>query len=146
MGSSPDSTEKVLQVVSSHLLDKVAQTSAGTVSWTFLTTLKVNMDSVWIVLVHDVQGCLEELEQCILALQHEPRGPEEPRISDSKVVSDGDDERYDTVGPRVTARAMVQQKVKREQPMAQGGHPQGAPSATEFTTYQPYTQEDGQLG
>ena len=99
MGSSPDSTEKVLQVVSSRLLDKVAQTSAGTVSWTFLTTLKVNMDSVWIVLVHDVQGCLEELEQCILALQHEPRGPEEPRISNSKVVSDGDDERYETMGP-----------------------------------------------
>ena len=51
------------------------------------------------MLVHDVQGCLEELEQCILALQQEPRGPEETRISDSKVVSDGDDERYETMGP-----------------------------------------------
>ena len=30
VNSSPDSTEKVLQVVSSHLLDKVAQTAAGT--------------------------------------------------------------------------------------------------------------------
>ena len=78
--------------------------------------------------------------------EQEPCGLEEPSISDCEVVSDGDDERYDTVGPRVAARAMVQQKVKCEQPMAQGGHPQGAPNATEFTTYQPYTQEDGQLG
>ena len=30
---SLDSTEKVLQVVSSHLLDKVAQTAAGTMRW-----------------------------------------------------------------------------------------------------------------
>ncbi|XP_010852569.1 PREDICTED: zona pellucida sperm-binding protein 3 receptor-like [Bison bison bison] len=88
----------------------------------------------------------EELEQCILVSEQEPCGLEEPSISDCEVVSDGDDEHYDTVGPRVAARAMVQQKVKREQPMAQGGHPQGAPNATEFTTYQPYTQEDGQLG
>ena len=44
MGSSLDSTEKALQVVSSHLLDKVAWASAGAVSWIFLTTLKVNMD------------------------------------------------------------------------------------------------------
>ena len=89
---------------------------------------------------------LEELEQCILVSEQEPCGLEEPSISDCEVVSDGDDEHYDTVGPRVAARAMVQQKVKCEQPMAQGGHPQGAPNATEFTTYQPYTQEDGQLG
>ena len=38
------------------------------------------------VLVHDVQGCLEELEQCTLALEQEPRGPEEPSKSDSEVV------------------------------------------------------------
>ena len=37
------------------------------------------------------------------------------------------DERYNTVGPRLAARAVIQQKVKREQPMAQGGHPQGPP-------------------
>ena len=33
VNSSPDSTEKVLQVVNSHLLDKVAQTAAGTMRW-----------------------------------------------------------------------------------------------------------------
>ena len=36
-------------------------------------------------------------------------------------------------------RSIVQQKVKYEQPMAQGGHPQGAPNMTEFMTYWPYT-------
>ena len=115
--------------MSSHLLDKMAQTSAGTVSWIFLTTLKVNMDSVLrdAVLVHDVQGCLEELEQCVLALEQEPRGPEEPSISDSKVVSDGDDERYETMGPRSVARPLVQQKVKHEQPRAQGNILMGPP-------------------
>ena len=85
---------------------------------------------------------LEELEQCILVSEQEPCGLEEPSISDCEVVSDGDDERYDTVGPLLAARAVIQQKVKREQPMAQGGHPQAAPSATEFTTYRPYTQEE----
>lgn len=86
MGSSPDSTEKVLQVVSSHLLDKVAWTSAGRCELDFLTALKVNMDSALrdAVLVHDVQGCLEEREQCTLALEQEPRGPEEPSIRDSE--------------------------------------------------------------
>ena len=33
---------------------------------------------------------LEELEQHILALEQEPGGPEEPSISNSKAVSDGD--------------------------------------------------------
>ena len=70
---------------------------------------------------------LEELEQCILVSEQEPCGLEEPSISDCEVVSDGDDERYDTVGPLLAARAVIQQKVKREQPMAQGGHPQGPP-------------------
>lgn len=67
---------------------------------------------------------------------------EEPSISDCEMVSDGDDERYNTVGLHLAARAVVQQKVKCEQPMAQGGHPQGAPKATEFTMYRPYTQEE----
>ena len=75
-------------------------------------------------------------------LEQEPRGPKEPSISDCEVVSDGDDERYDTVGPCLAARAVIQQKVKREQPMVQGGHPQGAPIVTEFMTYRPYTQAE----
>ena len=71
---------------------------------------------------------LEELEQCILVLEQKPRGPEEPSISDSEVVSDHDDERYEPVGPRLAARPAVQKKVKHEQPKAkEGGHHQGAP-------------------
>ena len=79
-------------------------------------------------LEHGMQGGLEELEQCILALEQEPRGPEEPSISDSEVVSGSDDEHWETkdvgdaccetAGPRLTARPVVQQKVKCEQPMA----------------------------
>ena len=65
VGGSLDSTGKAFQVVSSHLLNKVAQTAAGTMGWIFLTALKANMDSA----LHDatpacnVQRCLEELEQ-----------------------------------------------------------------------------------
>ena len=78
--------------------------------------------------VCSVQRHLEELEQHILVLEQEPRGPEEPSISDSEVVSDCDDECYEPVGPRLTARPAVQQKVKREQPKAKaGGRGQGAP-------------------
>lgn len=46
--------------------------------------------------VHNVQRHLEELEQRTLALEQGPRGFEEPSISDSGVVSDGDDEHYET--------------------------------------------------
>ena len=42
---SPDSLEKVLQGVNSHLLDRVAHTAAGTRGWMFLIALMVNMDS-----------------------------------------------------------------------------------------------------
>ena len=58
----------------------------------FLTTLKVNMDSALrdATPVHTVQRHLEELEQHLLALEQEPRGPEEPSTSDSEAVSDGD--------------------------------------------------------
>ena len=70
-----------------------------------------------------MQRCLEELEQCVLMLEQEPCGPEEPRISDSKAVSDSGDEHYETVGLYLAARFTVQQKVKHEQPMAQEGHP-----------------------
>ena len=62
-------------------------------------------------------------------LEQEPRGPKEPSISDSKAVSDSDDERYEPVGPHLAARPAVQQKVKHEQPKAKegGGHHQGTP-------------------
>jgi len=39
-------------------------------------------------LVHSMQRHLEELEQSISALDQDPRGHEEPNISDSEVVSD----------------------------------------------------------
>ena len=35
------------------------------------------------------------------------------------------------MGPHSTVRPVVQQKVKREQPKAKGGHPQGVPSMTD---------------
>ena len=41
-----DSIEKVLQVVSSYLLNKVARTATGTVGWILLTAMKANMSSV----------------------------------------------------------------------------------------------------
>ena len=42
----------------------------GTVGYIFLTALKVNMDHTLpnATLVHNVQRCFKELEQCILAL------------------------------------------------------------------------------
>ena len=71
MDGSPDSKEMALQAVSSHLPNKMAQTAADTVGWIFLTALKVNMDLVLCdaTPVHNVQRCLEELEQCIVALE-----------------------------------------------------------------------------
>ena len=124
--------------MSSHLLNK----AAWTVVWIFLTALKVNMDSALqdATLVCNTQRCLDELEQCILALEQEPRGPEEPSISDRQVASDSDDEHHETVGLCLPARSAVQQKVKHKQPMAQEGHLQAAPSVIEFMTYQLYTQ------
>ena len=62
-------------------------------------------------------------------LEQEPSGPEEPSISNSEPVSDSDDEhyetkdgddgRYETVGPCLAVRTIVQKKVKHEQPVAQ---------------------------
>ena len=68
---SLDSTEKALQVVSSHLPDKVAWIAAGTVGWIFLPALKANMDSALCIalLICNVQRDLEELQQCILVLE-----------------------------------------------------------------------------
>ena len=71
--------------------------------------------------VCNVQRCLEELEQQILALEQEPRGPEEHSLSDSKVVSNNDDERYETAAPCLAARLIVWQKIKHELPTSQGG-------------------------
>ena len=63
-GGRLGSSEKALQVVSSHLPNKNAWTAAGTVGWTFLTDLKANMDHALCVamLVRDMQRRLEELE------------------------------------------------------------------------------------
>ena len=40
------SIEKVLQVVSSYLLNKAARTAIGIVGWILLTAMKANMSSV----------------------------------------------------------------------------------------------------
>ena len=61
-------------------------------------------------LVHNMQRNLEELEQCILALEQEPHDPEEPSISDSKVVSDGDEEPYENAGPCLAERHIYSRK------------------------------------
>ena len=50
-------------------------------------------------------------------------------------MRDEDEEHCETTGPRLAAMPIVQQKVKHEQPMAQAGHPQGAPNGTEFIAY-----------
>ena len=62
------------------------------------------------ILVHDVQRCSEELEQCMLSLEQEPCGPEEPSICVRELVSDGDDECYETVGPRLAERPLFSGK------------------------------------
>ena len=110
--SSPDSFEKALQAVSSRLPNKAAQTAAGSVGWIFVTALKVNMDNVLSdpTLVCSVQGCSEGLQQHTLALEQEPRGTEEPTISDSEAVSDGDNECYETEGPCLAARLLCRRK------------------------------------
>ena len=86
----------------------------------FLTTLKVNMDSALrdATPVHTVQRHLEELEQHLLALEQEPRGPEEPSTSDSEALSDCDDECYEIAGPCLAVRPVLQQTVKHKQPVA----------------------------
>ena len=74
MDGSPNSIEMALQAVSSRLMNKMAQTAAGTVGWIFLTALKANIGSVLrdTTLVRNVERHSEELEQCILALEQEP--------------------------------------------------------------------------
>ena len=92
--------------------------------------------------VHNVQRHSEEPKQCTLAVEQGPGDPEEPSISDSEAVSDGDEEHYETASPHLAMRPVVQQKEKHEQPVTQGAHPQGAPSVTEFTTYRPHIQAE----
>ena len=60
---SLDSIEKMLEVVSSRLPNKVAQIATGTMGWIFLTALKANMDSALCDAMseHSVQRTLEEL-------------------------------------------------------------------------------------
>ena len=67
---SPDSVEKVLQAVRSHLLNKVAGTATGSVEWIFLTPLKANMNSAVCdaAPVPSVQRCLEGLLLLLLLL------------------------------------------------------------------------------
>ena len=81
------------------------------------------------------QRHLEELEQCILALEQQPCDPDEPSISDSKAVSDGNDERYETVGSCLAVRSIVQQKVKHQQFVAWAGGTSSRGPQCEIKTY-----------
>ena len=100
-----------------------------TVGWIFLKALEANMDGALCnaMPVNNVQRHLEEPEQRILALEQGPLGFEEPSISDNGVVSDGDDEHYETAGLLLAVRPVVQQKEKQEQPMTQGCILKGPP-------------------
>ena len=80
------------------------------------------------------QRHLEELEQCILALGQEPCDPDDPSISDNKAVSDGDDERYETVGSCLAVRSIAQQKVRHQQFVTQEETSSRGPQC-EITTY-----------
>ena len=120
---SPDSLEKALQVVSSRLLDKTVSTAAGTVGWIFLTALKAKMDcarhdAVQVRELHRQEG---ELELCIHMLEQESRVlVAKPSAFDSEVIRDSDDEHDETAGLYLS-RPNMQQKMKHEEPMAQGG-------------------------
>ena len=87
---------------------------------------------------HASAQCVEMLGRTratYICIRAEPRGPEEPSISDSEAVTEGDNGHYETVGPCLAVRPIVQQTVTYEQLMASGGHPQWTPSVTGFTTY-----------
>ena len=77
--------------------------------------------------VHNVQRHSEEPKQRTLAVEQGPGDPEEPSISDSEAVSDGDEEHYETASPHLAVRPVVQQKEKHEQPVTQGGASSGGP-------------------
>ena len=116
----PENTERALQAVGSHLLNKVARTAAGTMGWIFPTALMANVDSALCDAkpVCHVQRHLEEAEQHIPALEQELHGFEFE--FDNRVVSDSDDEHHETkdnddeyietVGPHLSATPVVRQK------------------------------------
>ena len=60
---------------------------------------------------------------------------DEPSASDNEVIRGGNNECYETVGSCLFVKTIMQQKVKHEQPLTQDGHPQGAPTVTEYTIY-----------
>lgn len=55
-GWSLDSTDEALQAVSSHVLNKVSWTAAGTVLWILLSALTMNTDST--------PGCCAGVTMC----------------------------------------------------------------------------------
>lgn len=81
----------------------------------------------------NVQRDLEELEQCILVLEQEPCGPEEPSVSESEAVRDSDDkhyetkERFETAGPHWLARPVLQQDGAKKA-WKPGGQREAAPT------------------
>ena len=77
-------------------------------------------------------------------LEQGPCGLEKPSISEAE--SDGDDESYKTAGPCLAVRPVVQQRVKDEQSMAQGRHPQETPNVTEHDISPIYSGGVGRLG
>ena len=120
---SPDSLEKVLQVVSSRLLDKTVSMAAGTMGWIFLTALKAKTDCALhdAVQVRELHRQEEELELCMHMLEQESRVlVAKPSAFDSEVIRDSDDEHDETAGLYLS-RPDMQQKMKHEEPRAQGG-------------------------
>ena len=97
--------------------------------WITLTVSKANTDSA-LCDAEEVCKLLrweEGLEQHVHMLEQEMHGHEEPSTSNYEVMREGDDEHCETAGPHLSTRPTVQQKVKDEQPMLGGGHPQGTP-------------------
>lgn len=72
------------------------------------------------------------LEECVLALKQELHGPEDPSISDSEAVGDGEFEHYGNCESPLGSKAYC----KREITMGPVGRPswRGAPNVTVFTT------------
>ena len=89
---------------------------------------------------------LGRTEATYIGIRAEPRGSEELGISDSEAVTEGDNEHYETVGPCLAVRPAGWQKVKDEQSIAQGRHPQETPSVTEQDISTIYSGGVGRLG
>ena len=105
--------------------------------WISLTALEANTDSVLreAVQVCELQRQEEELEYCIHTLEQEMCDLDEASASDNEVIRGGNNECYKTVGSCLFSKTIMQQQVKHEQPLTQGGQPQGAPNVTEYTIY-----------